>query len=292
MSVELALIGHVGFAEDHTPFGSEVSLGGSGYACARGATVTNPEKVGLVALVGDDFNTNALNKLGINLEGVESTSGPSARFSIIQNQDGSRSWEGELGVASGTYSEILPHEYLDAHHFHLGTMPLEQQKSFIHKIRWMAPHATISVDMFEQTATENPIKARELGHLVDLIFLNNVEYQLLYGKSVPPPRAMVVKEGPAGAYYRSSDGARSEQVTAPHVQAVDTTGAGELVVGVFLSLREAGMPVRDALHYSVRVASAKVTEFGVDGRSVDNALHGAREAVRKFKQSTPPHQNR
>lgn len=33
--VDVVIAGHFGFAEDHTPEGCAVNLGGSGYACGR-----------------------------------------------------------------------------------------------------------------------------------------------------------------------------------------------------------------------------------------------------------------
>ena len=55
-SIALVLVGHVGFAEDHTRFGSSLSHGGSGYACAVGAGAGDPGRVGVVAHVGEDFD--------------------------------------------------------------------------------------------------------------------------------------------------------------------------------------------------------------------------------------------
>ncbi|HEV2403528.1 MAG TPA: carbohydrate kinase family protein [Candidatus Saccharimonadales bacterium] len=290
MSVELVLVGHVGFAEDHTPFGSEISLGGSGYVCARGATVANPNQVGLVAAVGEDFDLSALGRLGIDLQGISTMRGQSAKFSITQNPDGSRVWTGELGVATVSNTATLPRTYFRADHFHLGTMPLKQQVEWLRKIRTVSSNASVSVDMFETTASANPELARSLCSLADLIFLNTVELGLLFDTYSLPTCPMIVKEGANGAYY-FSDGRRSRQIEAPQVDAIDTTGAGELVAGVFLSLREASMPILDALHHSIMVASAKVTEFGVDGHNVDTALQEVREAVGKFRHLAPPPQD-
>jgi sugar/nucleoside kinase (ribokinase family) len=62
------------------------------------------------------------------------------------------------------------------------------------------------------------------------------------------------------------------QVAAPASELVDSTGAGEVLAGVFLALRAAGVPVRAALGYGVRAASAKVAEFGVDGERLRREL--------------------
>jgi sugar/nucleoside kinase (ribokinase family) len=60
---------------------------------------------------------------------------------------------------------------------------------------------------------------------------------------------------------------------------VDTTGAGEVLAGAFLSMRAMGVPDPVALRHAVAVASAKVTEFGVDGPHLRRAIESAHAAV-------------
>lgn len=273
--IRLVLIGHLGFARDVTPAGAAVSLGGSGYACAKGATVGQVQRIGLVAVVGSDFAFSALNDLGLDLHGVSVVAGPSPRLSITQYPDSSRAFKGELGVAARAHPEIFPYEYQKARHVHLATMPPIQQREWLKCIKRVAPSSSVSVDMFESTVLEEPGLSRELCQLADLVFLNRFEFDVLFENCSAPSVPLVLKDGPRGASYVS--GRSRIDVPAPMVQAVDTTGAGEVLAGAFLALMDIGLPVREALTYAVEVASATVEEFGVDGPQAEKALTRVRE---------------
>lgn len=277
--IVLTIVGHLGFAEDDTPFGHAVNLGGSGYACARGASAVRPERVGLMARVGEDFDMDALRRLGVDIEGVTVTPGRSPRLRITQHSDDHRSFESSLGVAVDPPTEHFPSRYLSARHFHLATMPPPQQLEWLGRIRELTDGSTISVDMFEPTAIESPEESRQLCYRSDLAFMNAQEHRLLFTDRPAPDAPMIIKRGKDGAAYISSDGVR--EVHAPQVHAVDTTGAGEVLAGAFLSLHLAGVSVLDALRHAVEAASAKVTEFGVDGSHLRSALERIGDSVEK-----------
>jgi ribokinase len=271
------VVGHLGFAKDATPRGSAVSLGGSAYACARGAAIINAQGIGIMARVGDDFDAHALNALGVDLQGVTVLKGPSPRFSIRQYPDGHRSFKSDLGVALDSGIESFPSSYVAASHFHLATMPPIQQAEWLEVLRQYDPQASVSVDMFERMAADDPDLCRAVCYKSDLIFLNQAEYQLLFADNPLPDIPMVVKGGDAGAWYLDKD--YCHHVPAPKVEAVDTTGAGEILAGVFLSLRTLGFDVPNSLKSAVTVASAKVSEFGVNGFSMDEALAAVRSSI-------------
>jgi sugar/nucleoside kinase (ribokinase family) len=134
--------------------------------------------------------------------------------------------------------------------------------------------------MFEPTAADYPDLCRLLCRNADLVFLNQVEYRLLFGQDPRTNIPMIIKSGAAGAGYVA--GNSRLDLAAPPADAVDTTGAGEILAGVFLSLRTLGINMADALRYAVLVASAKVNEFGVDGPQVDAALATVRDAVQEL----------
>ena len=275
--IRLVIVGHLGFAQDATPRGSAVSLGGPAYACARGAAVVAAQGVGILARVGEDFNFPALGKLGVDLRGVNVLAGPSPRFSIRQYPDGYRAFESDLGVARDPAVDFFPKEYEAASHFHLATMPPVQQAEWLRFLRRRQPRSDVSVDMFEHNAAEHPDLCRALCRDADLDFLNKVECQLLFGEGPLPDVPMIIKGGAEGAWYRVQDS--YHHIQAPQADAIDTTGAGEILAGVLLSLRTLGVEMTDALAYAVSVASAKVTEFGVDGAAVDAALAAVRDAI-------------
>ncbi len=268
-SIRLVIIGHVGFAEDHTVSGSSTGLGGSAYACAMGASVIKPRGVGVVARVGDDFPASSVEVLGVNTEGLSYAAGRAPRLKIIQYAE-SRSFSSELGVANDVVTGSFPDSYARASHIHLATMPLVQQMRWLRYCRQNAPAATMSADMFEATAESDPELSRSLCSLVDIAFLNECELKILYPDDVDRPPRYVGKRGAGGASYFAD---RQElSVSAPSVDVVDTTGAGELLAGVFLSMLTAGHDAHHALDVAVLVASTKVQEFGLDGAKLRQVL--------------------
>lgn len=282
VEVRLVIVGHLGIGVDHTPKGSARNLSGSGYACARGACVVNPRRTGLVARVGEDFDRSALERLGVDLRGVQTVDGMSARFEITQHPDRSRSVTSRLAVADHADTWALPTEYQRARHFHLATMPLRQQRSWLTMLRTLPSRPRISVDMFESHATADPEESRRLCHAADLAFMNEEEWQILFSDQLTPNCAMVIKRGERGATYLHR-GQRFE-TGVPQVERVDTTGAGEILAGALLSLLLAGHPEGTALRHAAAVASAKVGEFGVDGARLSAALRGV---LRSLSENVP-----
>lgn len=275
--VQVVLIGHLGFAQDDTPYGSTVGLGGSGYAAARGATAAVSTTTGIIARVGPDFDLAALRRLGLDLTGVQIVAGPSARLHITQDAHDRRTFRSELGVARTVQVDTFPDRYAGARFVHLATMPPPQQRQWLDAVRKVSPDSVVSVDMFEPTAADDPDGCRELCRDADMVFLNWEEYRLLFGGRPAPDVPMILKAGPGGATYRAATA--TEHAPAPAVAAIDTTGAGELLAGAFLALVAAGVPRAAALRHAVGIASAKVAEFGVDGPLVSAELDRVRARI-------------
>jgi ribokinase len=93
--------------------------------------------------------------------------------------------------------------------------------------------------------------------MLDLAVVNEVEEAQLGGQA---PAALVVTRGRYGAELRR-DGQR-RQVNAPAVEAVDTTGAGDVLVGVLVAGLAQGLGIERALTWGVAAASAKVCRAG------------------------------
>jgi ribokinase len=77
------------------------------------------------------------------------------------------------------------------------------------------------------------------------------------------PGSVVVTLGEDGAVF--SDGESAQHLTAPKVEVVDTTGAGDAFVGALAARLAADVPLRDAVAYAVRAGAAAVTEAGAQG---------------------------
>ena len=262
---DLVVIGHVGTSIVHAGTFSRTCAGGSGYAVAASAGALIGGRVGLVAAVGTDADLAPLRHRQVDLDGVTELPGPSAKLRVREFNDGSRSFSAELGVAAVVRTGIFPARYLDADYVHLGTAPPDQQLTWLEYLHERGCQAHISADMFEHYVATYPTASREVCDSVDLIFMNQAEYDGLYGDAqLPVPKApLIVKRGPSGA--RLIVDGHPQEVEAPVAQFVDPTGGGEVLAGAFLALRDDGLPERRALRYAVRAAAACVADYGVTG---------------------------
>jgi sugar/nucleoside kinase (ribokinase family) len=264
-SVRLIVIGHAGLATVLTPADEQTSPGGSGYAVSASAAALIGGMVGLVAQVGSDLDLTGLQDLGVDMEGVQTLPGTSAKLRIRQFADGTRAFSSDLGVATAVRPDSFPGSYLHTSHIHLGTAPPEQQLTWMRFLRSRMCKAKISADMFEHYVSEFPDASREVCDRADLIFMNEAEHEGLYRDSqmAPPRSPLILKRGPNGASIITNG--QSQDVSAPAARVVDPTGGGEILAGVFLALRAIGYPDTPALQYAVQAAAVCVEEFGVSG---------------------------
>jgi sugar/nucleoside kinase (ribokinase family) len=93
-----------------------------------------------------------------------------------------------------------------------------------------------------------------------ILFPNEEEAAILAGSDDPETQCarlaeryplVVIKRGPAGA--EAAEGARRWRASAPKIEAIDTTGAGDAFVAAFLAARFSGAEIEPAL---VRAAAA------------------------------------
>jgi len=122
------------------------------------------------------------------------------------------------------------------------------------------------------TVVLNPAPARGLAAPVDVLVPNRGELETLAGgrgdpvtlaRSITGAGAVVVTLGAEGAVVVEGD--RAERVRAPHIEAVDTTGAGDAFCGALAEAMAGGANVVEAARWAVRVAAASVTRPGAQG---------------------------
>jgi ribokinase len=77
------------------------------------------------------------------------------------------------------------------------------------------------------------------------------------------PKSAVITLGREGAVF--SDGESTDHLSAPKVDAVDTTGAGDAFVGALAAKLAQEVPLNDAVAYAVRAGAAAVTKKGAQG---------------------------
>ena len=112
--------------------------------------------------------------------------------------------------------------------------------------------------------------AELLVPMADVLVVNAGEAAGLSGATVPEaaaealvgrgPNSVVVTLGAAGAHLLIGD--THHRLPAPAVTTVDTTGAGDVLVGVLTAALDAGIDLRAATVWAIRAASLKVTRHG------------------------------
>jgi ribokinase len=123
----------------------------------------------------------------------------------------------------------------------------------------------------------NPAPAAELAPRLlattDVLIPNEHEASVLAGLDGAPAElanllareleveVVIVTAGAAGAFVAEKD-AEVVHLPAPHVEVVDTTGAGDAFIGAFASRLQRGESVVAAAAYGVQAASVSVTRSG------------------------------
>jgi ketohexokinase len=139
----------------------------------------------------------------------------------------------------------------------------------IPQIRKVIPQATISIEF------EKPDRPglNDLLPLPDVAFFSHT-YLLHSRHAMPeslftwirlknPTAALIVTLGPIGAYYATVD--EQGQVSAPLVDVVDATGAGDtFIAGAVWALGKMKMSLAESVGVAVNLASGKVSQEGFE----------------------------
>ena len=100
---------------------------------------------------------------------------------------------------------------------------------------------------------------------LDLLAVNAVEYDQLCGEiggpsALPAGLSLFVTRGSQGAELRANGATLA--ASAPRVQAVDTTGAGDTAFGAFMARLDLGEPQEQSLRFAMAAAALQVTRPG------------------------------
>lgn len=258
--IKLAIIGDVAWNHDITPTGQNISPGGAAYYSVVGASHFS-ENIGIVARVGNNFDLSLLKRRGIDIDGIRVIpGGKTCQFEVVQHSDGSRDFEAYRGVAGIVDTSIFPDRYFSSQFIHLSTQLPE------HALTWLdifTQHKGVSVDSFEFFVKQFPDLIRNMFQKANMIFTNESEWQVMQGFGDDfTGKPMIIKCGKDGAIYKHKD--EILVIPAPKVEAVDFSGAGDILAGAFLTLRAQGVSVETALKDAVNLASYSVTKFGVE----------------------------
>ena len=217
-------------------------------------------------LFGDSIAEN-FKKLGIDSEFVERSDTPNGVAHIWVDANG----ENRIIIIPGANHEIESKKAIEAIESIAGLAVVVAQCEIQQEVTLAAFSAAKKRGCVTilNPAPYQPL-SKELLAVTDWIIPNETEFKELHGqaptsddvlKSFRPGKSSIVTLGSEGAVLITSHGDLS-RVSAPKVNAVDTTGAGDAFVGVFAFGLASGKNPEDAMKLGVKVASMSVTRKG------------------------------
>ena len=217
-------------------------------------------------LFGDSIAEN-FKKLGIDSEYVERSDTPNGVAHIWVDANG----ENRIIIIPGANHEIESKKAIEAIESIAGLAVVVAQCEIKQEVTLAAFSAAKKRGCVTilNPAPYQPL-SKELLAVTDWIIPNETEFKELHGqaptsddvlKSFRPGKNSIVTLGSEGAVLITSDG-NLTRVSAPKVNAVDTTGAGDAFVGVFAFGLASGKNPEDAMKLGIKVASMSVTRKG------------------------------
>ena len=217
-------------------------------------------------LFGDSIAEN-FKKLGIDSEYVERSDTPNGVAHIWVDANG----ENRIIIIPGANHEIESKKAIEAIESIAGLAVVVAQCEIKQEVTLAAFSAAKKRGCVTilNPAPYQPL-SEELLAVTDWIIPNETEFKELHGqaptsdealKKFRPGKNSIVTLGSEGAVLITSDGDLT-RVSAPTVNAVDTTGAGDAFVGVFAFGLASGKNPEDAMKLGIKVASMSVTRKG------------------------------
>ncbi len=236
-------------------------------------------RVGLVARVGADFPTAALDRLtnaGLDTGGLRPVEGPTVRNWVIYEADGRRTWvyrtEPGRAVEVAPRPEDVPVGWLaragGATVVHVAAMPIAAAGAILEHVRAAGDGAIVTLDTHESWDARDEVLA--LARQVDVFLPSDGELAALLGYDDPGRAcaellaegvpAVVVKCGSKGAVVALPEGVTT--VRPPEVVVIDATGAGDTFCGGLAAGLALGEPLLTAARRGAATAGAALGASG------------------------------
>ncbi len=276
----LLVVGSVAVDDIDGPFGLQRDLLGGSASFISVAASYFTRKVGLVAVVGEDFDGEHLayfRSRGIDTSGVERRPGKTFRWVGRYSDD--LSHRDTLDTQLGVFAEFRPHieeQHRAADLVFLGNIDPVLQHEVVEQVRrplliaadtmnfWISGHRAALVNTLSRVHTllVNDEEARQLAGEHNLV-------KAAAGIQRMGPHSVVIKRGDSGALLFHEEGVFAAAAL-PLQDVRDPTGAGDSFAGGFMGyLAYAGRfdpaTVRSAMIYGSVMASFTVEQFSLDG---------------------------
>ncbi|MBU1129922.1 carbohydrate kinase family protein [Patescibacteria group bacterium] len=261
---KLMIIGHLAANEIHIGDVVKRYWGGAGCHVALGASLFLPKNnVILVSVCGDDYDLDLLAQTGVDVSGIDVQKEQVSDRFLIWEQKGERKGFKSVGSLFNKISLIGKEKLFNGVSWvHLATSPPKQQLFWMKELgRIKNGSFGISADSFELFVDENPEEVKKVFEKCDLLFANLKEWQNLKYKTKKP---FVLKLGKDGACYYKNGEIKFRVSALKMRKIVDTTGAGEVVAGVFLAQQLLGKSKEESLKTACKMASLSVKGWGLE----------------------------
>lgn len=260
---KLLIVGHIAKNVVETSVGQESFWGGAGYQTALAASMFLPKgKIILVSRAGRDFEKSNLEKIGLNSNFVKFDSVNDTDVHFLSEVSEKRTYSSSGNLSQNINLDEIREIKDQIGWVHFASSPPEQQLAWLEEIKSMnLDGVPVSCDTFDTYAEEKPVLVRKIMSSCNLVFANIGEFKAIDGKSLKVD--LVLKKGEEGAEYLT-DGQSVFSVEAPETQVKDTTGAGDVVAGVFLASLLMGTKKENGLRKACFVAAKSVENYGTE----------------------------
>ncbi len=279
--MSLLTVGSVAFDDIETPFGrAEKTVGGACTYIALAASYFT-KKIGVVAVVGDDFPQPVLADLqnrGVDLEGLEIVEGGKSFFwagRYHKDLNGRDTLDTQLNVFAD-FKPVVPKGWQKAEFLMLGNLVPQIQMDTIRQLRRRPKLIAMDTMNFWMDTALDDLKL--LLKMVDLLSINDEEARQLSGehslvkaaKAIQKmgPKYLIIKKGEHGALLFHKDKLFFAPAL-PLPKVVDPTGAGDTFAGGFMGyLAKTGDisfdNMKRAVIHGSAMASFCVEKFGIE----------------------------
>lgn len=288
--MSLLVIGSVAFDAIDTPFGSTGKIIGGAASYISLASSMLSKKVGLVAVVGEDFDFDFVEDLkarGVDVEGLQVKKGEKSFFwhgKYHMDMNSRDTITTELNVL-GDFDPIIPDHWKSPDYVMLGNLSPEVQLKTLERIEKrpkLVVMDTMNFWMDIALDTLNQVIAK-----VDVLTINDEEARQLSGEyslvkaarkiQAMGPKYLIIKKGEHGALLFGEDGETFFCPALPLEEVFDPTGAGDTFAGGFIGYlaqqdRTDFDAIKKAVVYGSAMASYCVEKFGTERlQSLDEA---------------------
>lgn len=279
--MSLIIIGTVAFDAIETPFGKTDKIVGGAATFASLAASYLYNKTKIVAVVGDDFKKEDIQKLnqhGVDTEGLQIKEGEKSFFwsGKYHNDMNSRdTLITELNVLEN-FDPIIPDSYQDCEYLMLGNLTPAIQQTVIKRLKNRPKLIVMDTMNFWMDIMMDDLL--ETIKMVDVLTINDAEARQLSGEYslvkaankilTMGPKYLIIKKGEHGALLFHEDKIFSAPAL-PLADVFDPTGAGDTFAGGFIGyLAKVGTinfnNMKNALIYGSALASFCVEKFGTE----------------------------